>query len=178
LWRDKLTLDPHDGLYVGDADVVDLIHLARHVEFECRQLRNRGIARISQTIAASPGKQALAFFNPMNWRRREIIEINAVFVTPGTRRGKVVGGEGRRPPHQLLKVRHMGRQKQELYYKEAWMLVEADIPASGYTTLYVEPDEGQEEPGYVDEPATILENRYARLSLGPGGIESLGDMTH
>jgi hypothetical protein len=28
LWRDKLTLDPHDGLYVGDADVVDLIHLA------------------------------------------------------------------------------------------------------------------------------------------------------
>ena len=177
LWCDKLTLDPHDGLYVGDADVVELIQLARHVEYECRQLRNQAIARISQAIATGPERHALAFFNPLNWRRREIVEINAVFVTPGTRRVKVVDGKGRRLPHQLLKVRHMGRQKQELYYKEAWMLVEADIPASGYTTLNVEPDEGREEPAYIDEPATILENRYARLRLGPGGIESLEDTT-
>ena len=123
------------------------------------------------------GKARAGVFSPLNWRRREIVEINAVFVTPGTRRVKVVDGKGRRLPHQLLKVRHMGRQKQELYYKEAWMLVEADIPASGYTTLNVEPDEGREEPAYIDEPATDLENRDARLRLGPEGIESLEDTT-
>ena len=175
LWYDKLTLDPHDGLYVGDQDVMDLIQLGRHVEYECRQLRTQAMEGLSHRIAADPERQAVALFNPLSWRRREVVEINAIFATPGTSRVRVVDSQGRGLSHQLLKVRHLGRPKQELYYKEAWMLVEADVPASGYTTLYVEPEEGREEAAHADSPATILESSYARLRLGAGGIESLED---
>ena len=175
LWHDKLTLDPHDGLYVGDQDVVDLIQLGRHVEYACRELRTKAIERLSNRIAADPAKQAVTLFNPLSWRRREIVEINAVFITPGTKRVKVVDSQGRTLRHQLLKVRHLGRAKHEVYYKEARMLVEAEIPGCGFTTFYVEPEPGSEEVNYIDKPVTVMESRYARLRLGPGGIESLED---
>jgi alpha-mannosidase len=175
LWYDKLTLDPHDGLYVGDGDVMDLIQLARHVEHACRRLRERAVETIARRIAADPAKQSIALFNPLDWRRREVVEIDAVFPTPGTTRVRVLDPDGRPLAHQLLKVRHMGRPEQELSYKEARLLVEAEIPATGYTTLTVEPQPGREEPAAVDGPATVLESDRIRLRLGPGGIESFED---
>ena len=54
-------------------------------------------------------------------------------------------------------------------HKEVWMLVEAEVPALGYTTLYIEPEEGSEEVTYPDSAAQLLENNYARLRLGKGG---------
>ena len=176
LWNQKLTLHFHDGLYVGDEDVIKLSELGRQVEYQCRQLRRQAMQRLSHRIAADSGKQAIGLFNPLNWRRREVVELQAVFASPGTKRIRVVDGAGRRIPHQLLKLRHMGRE--ELYYKEAWMLVEAEVPPLGYTTLYIEPEEGSEEARYPDSPVEVLESRSVRLRLGRKGIESLADKVH
>ena len=173
LWQGKLTLEPHDGLYVADQDVMDLIDLGRQVGYKCRQFRGQAMERSSHRIGAEAGKQAIGLFNPLNWGRREVVEVQAVFAAPGTKRVKVVDGEGRKIPHQLLKLRHMERE--ELSYKEAWMLVEAEVPGLGYTTLYIEPEEGSEEASYPQAPVEVLENRSARLRLGKSGIESLED---
>ena len=173
LWQEKLMLHPHDGLYVADQDVMDLIRVGQRVEYECRQLRRQAIQKLSHRIVAEKEKQAIGLFNPLNWRRREVVELQAVFASPGTKRIRVVDGEGRKIPHQLLKVRHMGRE--ELYYKEAWMLVEAEVPPLGYTTLYIEPDEGSEEARHPDSSVEVLESRSLRLRLGKSGIESLDD---
>jgi alpha-mannosidase len=173
LWYDKLTLDPHDGLYVADEDVMALIDLARNVEYECRELRREVMKRLSHRIAADSEKQAIVLFNPLSWRRREIVELHAVFPMPGIKRVRVVDAEGRTLAHQLLKVRHKGRDN--LHYKEVWMLVEAEVPPLGYTTLYIQPEEGGEEAKYPDSPVQILENSYGRLRLGEGGIGSFED---
>ena len=173
LWYDKLTLEPHDGLYVADEDVMALIDVGRNVEYDCEQLRTQVMKELSHRITADSEKQAIGLFNPLNWRRREVVEIHAVFPKPGTKRVRVVDSEGRTLPHQLLKVRHMGREV--LYYKEVWMLVEAEVPSLGYTTLYLEPEGGSEEATYPDSAVHVLENKYARLRLGEGGIESFED---
>jgi alpha-mannosidase len=173
LWQDKLTLDPHDGLYVCDQDVMNLIEVGRQVGYECQHVRRQAMERISQRITAEAGKQPIALFNPLNWARREVVELQAVFAVQGTRRVKVVDGEGQELKHQLLKVRHMGRPQQ--FYKEVWMLVEADVPALGYRTLYVQPDEGSEDVSYAHAPVEVLESRSIRLRLSRTGIESLED---
>ena len=64
----------------------------------------------ARRIAADPEKQALTFFNPLSWRRRGDRRNQC-----GLRDSRHTPGEGggwERTPtaHQLLKVRHMGRQ--------------------------------------------------------------------
>ncbi len=175
LWYDKLRLDPHDGLYVGDDDVMELVELARYVRYEGKKLRTQSMVRLTERIAADPEKQAIALFNPLNWSRREVLEIHPVFPKPGTTRVRVLDSKGNKVPHQLLKLRHMGGETQKLYYKEADMLVDVEIPPLGYTTLTIEPLEGSEEAAYPESPVTVLESRYARLQLSDRGIESLED---
>src|SRR5262249_58303545 len=87
--------------------------------------------------------------------------------------GKDVGG--RTVPCQLQKGRHLGNDDKDAYYTEAYLLVETTVPPLGYTTLYVEPASGAEEVSYAQPQAAVLENRYARVTLGPGGIESVED---
>ena len=176
LWNQKLTLHFHDGLYVGDEDVVKLNELGRQVAYQCRQLRTQALEGLGHRIAAEAGKHAVGLFNPLNWSRREVVELQAVFASPGTKRIRVVDGKGKKIPHQLLKVRHMGRE--ELYYKEAWMLVEVEVPPLGYTTLYIEADKGSEEVSYPNSPVELLENGSVRLRLGTSGIERLEDKAH
>ena len=173
LWNDSLTLHFHDGLFVADQDLLELIDLGRHVSHTCQKLRNRATRELGQRIAADPNKQAVGLFNPLSWERRETVEIQAVFATTGTRRLRLKDSEDRVIPHQLLKVRHMGRAAR--YYKESWLLADVTVPPLGHRVLYLEPVVGREEVAALESAVTILENRHIRLRLGTGGIESLED---
>lgn len=174
LWYDSLSLHPHGaGQYVADEDVTKRIALARHLELECEQIRTQALNTLGHRIAADPGKQAVALVNPLNWRRREVVEIHAVFPKPGTKRVRVVDSEGRTLPHQLLKVMHLDQKVRN--YEEAWLLVETEVPSLGYTTLYIESEEGTEEVMVSQSIPQVLESKYLRLRLGERGVESLED---
>jgi alpha-mannosidase len=175
LWYDTLSFHPHDGLYVADEDVMKRIAMARRLEAECEQICTEALNALSHRIAAGPQKQAIAVVNPLNWSRREVVELHAVFPLPGTRRVKVTDAQGRTLPHQLIKVIHLDQKVRN--YKEAWLLVETEVPSLGYTTLYIEPEEGTEDVA-VPPPSTssqVLESEHLRLRLGEGGVESLED---
>src|SRR5215471_760177 len=149
LWYDNLTLHFHDGLYVGDEDVMDLIERGRYVDYSCQELCNKVSKIFSRNIAASKGENAIAIFNPLSWQRRELVEIRADFLVPGTTRIEVKDAGGRPVPSQLQKVRHLGNDDKDAYYTEAYLLVETTVPPLGYTTLYVEPASGAEEVSYA-----------------------------
>ena len=173
LWNEKLTLDPHDGLFVGDEDVMELIEVGRQVGRSCDLLGRKNRRQIGDRIAVKPEKQATALFNVLSWSHNEVVEVHAVFPDPGIKKIRVVDASGAVLPHQIIKVRHMGRH--ELFYREARVLVEAEVPPCGYKTIYIEPAEGAEEPRYLDEPVEALDSRFARLQLGSSGIETLQD---
>ncbi len=176
LWREKLTLDPHDGLYVGEEDVMELIALGRHVTYECNRLGEQVRRHISRHIAVDAKRQSVVLFNPMSWHRTETLEIRPIFALPGTNRVRVLDSKGREIPHQLLRVRHMGKEK--LYYKEAHLLVRVEVPALGYTTLFIEPAEGIEEPLQIEGRADSIESDSLRIRLGSEGIVFLEDKVH
>ena len=175
LWYDNLTLHFHDGLYVGDEDVMALIELGRHVDFSCRELCNMVLNNFSRRIAAGEERNAVAVFNPLSWPRRDLVEIRADFLVPGTTRIEVKDAAGRPVPFQLQKIRHLGNDDANAYYTEAYLLLEATVPPLGYTTFYVESKPGTEELSYAEPRASALENRYARVTLGPTGIEIFED---
>ena len=61
------------------------------------------------------------------------------------------------------------------FYREAQVLVEAEVPPCGYKTIYIEAAEGTEEPRYPEDPVDVLDSGFARLQLGSSGIETLQD---
>ena len=174
LWQDALTLNFHDGLFVGDEDFVELTKSAQNVGFQCDGIRNGVLNRFSRRIAVKPGKQAIAVFNPLSWKRRELMVIRPVFAIPETARVRVLDSDGREVPHQTIKTR-TGGHGGPLHYIEAYLLVDAEIPGLGYTTLYIDHQEGEEVEDRIKPPVNMLENGYARLRLGKTGIESLED---
>ena len=134
--------------------------------------------KLGQRIPVQPEKQAIALFNPLGQTRRALVEIGTAFAQPGTKRVKITDSEGNPLPQQLLRVRHKGNLLRRLNYQEAAFLVEAQIPALGYTTIYVEPDTGEEDDQHLNSPVTVLESSYARLELGETGIEAIEDKVH
>jgi alpha-mannosidase len=175
LWRDALTLHFHDGLFVGDEDFVALRSSARDVGLQCDRIRTGVLKKLSRRIAAKPGTQAIAVFNPMSWSRRELVVIHPVFPSDVTARVRVLDSEGREIPHQTLKT-VTGGYGGPLRYAEAYLLVEVEVPPLGYATLYIDPQKGEEVEDRKEPPVNVLENEYARLRLGETGIESLEDM--
>ena len=181
LWLRAMTLLPHDGLYVSAQDMEEGVQLGQHVVFECEQLRRRALAPLLRRITASPGQQTIALFNPLGWRRREAVEIQAVFSQPGVTRVKIVDGEGRTRRHQLLRVRHFNDPGEHMAasaknsYKEIWALVDVEVPAMGYTTLTVVAETGGEEIAPLGKPTSVLENSRLRIELGETGVEVLKD---
>ena len=183
LWYDGLFLFPHDGLYVSDEDLSDGIRVGGHVVYECEQLRHEALTLLSHRIAADEGEQKAAVVNPLNWTRREVIEYKAVFPEPGVSKIKIVDGQGRERPHQVLEMRsylnpseHLGTGKNS--YKELWILVDVEVPPTGYTTLTIVPQEGVETPETVEDSRSVIEDGFTKVELGPHGIKSIEDKVH
>ena len=181
LWYEALKLYPHDGLYVGDEDMPEAIDLGRNVVFQATRIRNNAMRKLTHRVQAPAATQSIAVFNPVAWDRRETVEIKAVFAEPKVTKMKLVDTEGNQREHQLLRVRHFNNSSEHLppgaknTYKEAWLLADVEVPAMGYTTLQVVPVDGDEEPGYPDEPVSELENEFVRVELGDEGVIALHD---
>ena len=183
LWYEALTLYPHDGLYVGDEDMADAVQLGRNVTYRAARLRNASARALTQRIRTDGRTQTIAVFNPLAWTRRETVEIKAVFAEPRVTKLKLLDASGNERRHQLRKVRHFNNSSEHLppgaknTYKEALLLADVEVPSMGYTTLRVVAVDGEEEPAFPDAPASSIENRYARIDLGTGGVEAIHDKT-
>ena len=181
LWHEALTLYPHDGLYVGDEDMPDAIAIGRNVTFQAGRLRKEAMRQLTHRIRTESETQTIAVFNPLAWSRRETVEVKAVFAEPRATKVRILGPDGNELRHQLLRVRHFNNSSEHLppgaknTYKEAWLLVDAEVPALGYTTLRVVRADGDEEPAYPDESVSVLENGLARIELGTEGIREIRD---
>lgn len=181
LWYEALTLYPHDGLYVGDEDMANAVRLGRNVTYQADRHRETAMRTLARRIKTDGETQTIAVFNPLAWDRRETVEIKAVFAEPLATKLKLVNAAGQQIPHQLRRVRHFNNSSEHLppgaknTYKEALLLAEVEVPSLGYTTLRVLPVDGDEEPNYPDAAISVLENDYAQIELGSGGVTTVRD---
>jgi mannosylglycerate hydrolase len=179
-WRWLLLNHPHDDMYGCG---IDAVHEEMAYRFsQAEQLGNflsrdnlRALAR--HVDFSGQGGIPVIFVNPLNWTRDEMVEVDIDFDydDPTADNFEFITQDGYAVPHQTL-------SDEQAFWMETLkanrkrrvrVLVPVQIPACGYTTLYVQP---KRNPRIVALDWTVeaqaAENRYLKLV-----IESDGGLT-
>jgi alpha-mannosidase len=139
--------------------------------------RDEGRAILDDALTALAGRVKLdrakglplVVFNSLSW---PVTAPAAAAVPPGPKRYRVVDPEGRERPFQRLPHGASGPNRGPTIEFMA-----DDVPALGYKTFYLVPDEGSPAPPQVQAAAEpqVVENRFYRVRLVPGGVAGLFD---
>ena len=135
---------------------------------EGRALLDSALEGIAGRIAADPGKGTpVVVFNPLSWPSTAPVVAS---VPVGSGRFRVVDPAGRERPAQYLPQEPEGRAEGSVEF------VADDVPALGYKTFYLVEDGRSVAGQKADRPApAVVENRFYRLRLVPGGVAGLYD---
>jgi alpha-mannosidase len=137
---------------------------------EGRAILDDALAALAGRVKLDPAKGLpLVVFNSLSW---PVTAPAAAAVPPGPKRYRVVDPEGRDRPFQRLPHGMSGPNR-----GPAIEFMADDVPALGYKTFYLVPDETSPTPPRdpaVAEPQ-VVENRFYRIRLVPGGVAGLFD---
>jgi alpha-mannosidase len=136
---------------------------------EGRSILDDALTGIAGRVAADPAKGTpVVIFNTLSW---PVTAPAVVSVPHGPQRFRVVDREGRECASQPWpdEIGDFGPGRMIEF-------VAGDVPALGYKTFYLMGDDGpaQDRTPALSEPG-IIENRFYRLRLAPGGVASLYD---
>lgn len=170
-WK-RLLFDHFHDIMPGSGIAVNYLDAARNLR-DVRRAAGQVLEGSLQEIAAhinteGPGVPILVF-NPMNWTRTEVTEVEAQLPGP-VREAEVVDASGKVVPSQLLALDPATHRAQ--------LLVEVTVPSLGYATYFVRAA-AKLAPVRTALRATAdtLENEYVRLKIDPstGCMTSLFD---
>jgi alpha-mannosidase len=140
-----------------------------------KRIYTRAIGSIAARIRTSQAKGIpLVVFNSLSWKRSGPVRFTATFA-PGTyRKGFAVhDATGRALPSQILAI----EQHADGSVKSAEILfIAEDIPPVGYATFYVRPSPHAAAPDTASPATDVLQNRFYRISLAPGGVRQIVDV--
>jgi alpha-mannosidase len=117
-------------------------------------------------------KQAVTVFNPLSWERTDPVVLTLNVEGQPNTHYKLIDAAGNEIPYQLTDCpAHIGNQDEVI----TLTFVAEKVPALGYKTYYL--TEGAQSAGNDPIPSATpaYENKYYRVVLGRGGIESLYD---
>jgi len=176
-WKKVLFDEFHDimpgsGIAVNYADAKQNLYEARRSATDLMTGALQEIAAHVNTtvVARAPSPAApVMVFNPLSWKRHDIVEIQAQLPAPA-RQVAVFDSAGRPALAQLLSTdAATGRVR---------LLLAADVPAMGYATYFLRPSAAP-VPNRAAPMATsaTLQNEFLRLKLDPGSgcVTSLFD---
>jgi alpha-mannosidase len=135
---------------------------------EGRAVLAEALAAIAGRVAVDPAKgRPVVVFNSLSWPGTAPVAV----AVPGPSRFRVVAPDGREQRSQRLP-----QSPAEPGASPTLEFVADDVPALGFKTFYLVEDlSGPEEvPADFPEP-TVIENRFYRVRLAPGGVASLFD---
>lgn len=185
-WKWLLLNHPHDDMYGSGIDEVH--HEMAHRFSQSRQVAEllvrdsmRQIARQAD-MSAQDGVPVL-LFNPLGWPRREVVEATIAFEydDPTAEAFQIVTPDGAIVPHQVI-------EDQERFWMEVLkanrkrvvkVLLPADVPAMGYTSLLAQaatsaPARAMDLEAYERG----MENSFLAVAIQPdGGLNLLDKQT-
>jgi alpha-mannosidase len=135
---------------------------------EGRDMLYTALAGIASHITTQSNLgRPLIVFNTLSWKRTDPV---ACLVTPKGPGFRLLDGEGKETAYQLLPAlpgQAPGAVRIEF--------TAADVPPLGYRTWYLAEGrpEGVTNPALVR--ASVIENRFYKIELAPGGIKSIFD---
>ncbi len=183
-WRWLLLNHPHDDMYGSG---IDEVH--HEMLYRFSQTRQIGDALIRDSLrqiarqidlTAQSGTPILVF-NPLGWRRREIVEaqVDFEFDDPTPDSFHVVDSRGNVIPHQVMDdtERFWMEVLKPNRKRRLTLLLQADVPPCGYATYFV-------KAGSAGSASTDLrvhehgaENSFIGFSIDPDGGLTITDKT-
>lgn len=170
MWDEIVLMDEHTWTSwnsVSDPDSEEAIEQlkvkdsrARHADALRDHLLRSSMASLADSIAAGVG--SVIVFNPLNWKRDGLVEMDLDNGYELTERGT-----GQAVPYFVL---HTGENFRRVQF------VAKDVPATGYKVYELQKTKEQAPAAKVGD-ATTLESPYYRVELDPatGAVRSLYD---
>ena len=167
-WRDLLQVSSHAQQWLFVQDYQQQLDLVENAHFRATRLAREALQKIASQVKVSQPQQALMVFNSLSWDRTDVIEITPTLLGGPNRSFVIRNAEGRPLPLQLVDANRYYRSP---HIKEATVLIQVEVPALGYTTLYVDPSERPfTEPARTGE---VIDTDFCRLNFteqGPGKL--------
>ena len=116
-------------------------------------------------------RQAVTVFNPLSWERTDPVVLTLDVEGQPNTHYKLIDADGIEIPYQFTDCPYTGNKDEVITIT----FVAEKVPALGYKTYYL--TEGALPAGNENIPSVVpaYENRYYKVVLGDGGIESLYD---
>lgn len=170
-WK-RLLFDHFHDIMPGSGIAVNYLDAARNLRDVRRaagQVTQGSLREITAHVNTEGPGTPVVVFNPLNWARTEVVEVNAQL--PGSARFvEVTEANGKPVPSQLLALAAATHR--------ALLLVEVTVPSMGYSTYFVR-GAARQAAAHTALKATpdTLENEYVRLKIDPstGCMTSLFD---
>jgi alpha-mannosidase len=172
-WKKVLFNQFHDILPGTAIPVVyqDANQAWSEVEQVGSEILANSLGAIASQIALPPAPQpdalAIVVFNPLNWRRREVVYVDLQDVLEENQRWEVYDLEGNQLPSQLCETTEL-------------QFLTTDIPSVGYSVFWLCPQPLEQDyysTTWTGKADWILENEFLRVVVDAesGGLRSLFD---
>jgi len=173
IWREAMKSHAHDSIGGCNADRVNAVVKARLLagQEKANQLYELNMQMLAQGINAQQDGKKIIIFNALPAKRVGLVAIT-LYLPGDTLR--IVDEQGQPCRWQIIQesaqdmsviVQELSNSTEPVFYRKCDILLEVSaLPASGYTTLYLQ-EEGS--PGFTASFATlpVLENQWLRLTL-------------
>src|SRR5581483_1658078 len=164
LWHDLSRAYSHAQMWLFAADYDSQLRRVKTTLNNAIDLRDRAIKSLAGRVQWDEDGSCVLLFNELPWERTEVVQIWAEMQHPEATNIQVTGADGRPLPFQVLDVNWYERTSGSQRIREVTLLVEARIPALGYTTVSIAPAPGtispaaeRSGPGEIDTPSARIE---------------------
>jgi alpha-mannosidase len=174
LWRDLLRAYSHAQMWLFEADYDLQLARVKSTLAAAESLETRGIQSIAGRVKLQD-RPCVLLFNDLPWERKEVVPVWAELQDVGATNVTVRSSRGDTLRYQVEDVNWYELPGAPKTIRELKLLVEATVPALGYTTLYFESAPGKLESPPSSTKADRLDAGKLSLQFSSKGIEALID---
>lgn len=183
IWRDAMKSHAHDSIGGCNSDRVNSMvkdRLLSGLE-SAEQFLDINLRKLSEGIEARQDGIKVLIFNSLPRVRSG--NVSLTIMTP-EQNFRLVDEHGNPCTYQILSeekqdmstiIQELSNSTEITWYRKCQLLVNVkDIPASGYTTIYLQSCDAVQPPAST-EARSVLENQWLKLEIAPSGILTLLD---
>ncbi|MCP4311981.1 MAG: hypothetical protein GY790_12015 [Bacteroidetes bacterium] len=111
-------------------------------------------------------------FNPLSWKRSDIVRFTLDVEGFADNRFKLVDDKGKEIAYELIDEHQVEGKRDEVI---SFLFVAEDVPSVGYKTYYLEKGHPADWPRTSETGRTNYENQYYKAAFSEGGLKSLYD---
>ena len=175
LWRELLRVYSHAQMWLFAEDYRVQFDRVQAVHLAAAELKKKALLAITKRIRANGQRSCVVLFNDLPWERTEVVEVWAELQDRGATNLAVSDAEGNRLEHQIVDINWYDLPGGFRTVREAIVLVKVRVPASGYTTIYMDPAPGKAAVPSRQAGLKSLENAAVRITFSGRGIETVED---